>query len=261
MKTMRIKTMHISTMVAASLILTSGALPAAAANLFDTPAKTIHLPLPADPANPTDKAQLSCFYFPRFMVKEVDLGEVGAEQLSIVPVATGAGAKKPVCKRENVDGEKVVSAEDWGGYFWGAKGNYVFFSSEDGWNGGMGFAVFDLDAKKLFEDTAKTWHSIQVVEGGATLRYQRVYEAPCSIKGEDGEGCWSQIQKDTGLADTPAPDCTAPYEAEQRRTPNLAQQVLNDPTVFDYDVSVTLGAPGHMTKPASDKVLNCRPAE
>ncbi len=258
---MRIATTRIMTILAASLLAGAGAWSAAAANLFDSPTKTIHLPLPADPANPTDKAQLSCFYFPRFMVKEVDLGEVGAEQLSIVPVASGAGAKKPVCQRDNVDGEKVVPAEDWSGYFWGAKGNYIFFSAGDGWNGGMGFAVFDTGARKLFEDTAKKWHSIQAAGSGAALRYQRVYEAPCSIKGEDGEGCWSQIQKDTGLARTPAPDCTAPYEAEQRRTPNLAQQVLNDPTVFDYEVSVSLGAGGQTIRPASDKIANCRPAE
>ena len=57
------------------------------------------------------------------------------------------------------------------------------------------------------------------------------------------------------------PDCTAPYEAEQRRTPNLAQQVLNDPTVIDYEAAVALSAGGHATKPTTQKVLNCRPAE
>ena len=181
----------------------------AADGLFDAPIKLVRLPLPADPANPQAKAQLSCFYFPRFMIKEVDLGELGAEQLSVIPVAQGA--KRPVCKRENIDGEIVIPGDEWSGYFWGVKGGYVFFSAEDGWNGGMGFAVFDMNGKKLFEDAAKTWHSIQAVGPGATLRYQRVYEAPCSLKGEDGTGCWQQIQKDTGLASASAPDCAATY--------------------------------------------------
>ena len=232
----------------------------AADGLFDAPIKLVRLPLPAEPSNPQAKAQLSCFYFPRFMVKEVDLGELGAEQLSVIPVAQGA--KRPVCKRENIDGEIVIPGDEWSGYFWGVKGGYVFFSAEDGWNGGMGFAVFDMNGKKLFEDAAKTWHSIQAVGPGATLRYQRVYEAPCSLKGEDGAGCWQQIQKDTGLASASAPDCTDAYEAEQRRTPTLAQQVLSDPTVFDYEVAVALGPPGHTTKPAAgNKILACRPAE
>ena len=240
--------------------LALAALPAAAqaSGLFDTPIKLVRLPLPADPANPQAKAQLSCFYFAHFMVKEVDLGEPGAEQLSILPIV--AGAKRPVCKRENADGELVVQGEDWSGYFWGAKGGYIFFSAEDGWNGGMGFAVFDADAKKLFEDAAKTWHSIQATGSAVTLRYLRVYEAPCSIKSDDGAGCWQQIQKDTALT-AAMPDCTAPYEAEQRRTPNLAQQVLNDPTVIDYEAAVALSAGGHATKPTTQKVLNCRPAE
>ena len=245
-----------------SLVLFLLALPCpvrAADSLFDAPIKLVRLPLPADPANPQAKAQLSCFYFPRFMVKEVDLGELGSEQLSITPVAQGA--KRPVCKRENIDSEIVIPGDEWSGYFWGVKGGYVFFSAEDGWNGGMGFAVFDMNAKKLFEDTAKTWHSIQAVGPGATLRYQRVYEAPCSLKGEDGAGCWQQIQQDTGLAHAIEPDCSAAYEAEQRRTPTLAQQVLTDPTVFDYEVAVSLGPPGHTIKPAGDKILACRPAE
>jgi hypothetical protein len=252
--------MRIRLLLLAAALTLAGAMPAAeGANLFDAPAKVIHLPLSADPANPQAKAQLSCFYYPHFMVKEVDLGELGAEQLSLIPVAPGA--KPPVCQKENLNNEIVISGDDWSGYFWGVKGNYVLFTAEDGWNDGMGFAVFNTDAKKIFEDVAKTWHSLQAANSGLSMRYERVYEAPCSIKGEDGQGCWAQIQKDTGLTNTAVPDCTATYQAEQQRTPNLAQQVLNDPTVFDYNVSAVVSSTMHMTKPVSGKVLNCRPAE
>ncbi len=231
----------------------------AAAGLFDAPGKLVRLPLAADPANPQAKAQLSCFYYPHFMVKEVDLGELGSEQLSIIPIASGQ--KKPACRRENAPEEKIVSPDNWSGYFWGVKGGYVFFSAEDGWNGGMGFAVFTaVDVKKILEDAAKTWRSIQLIPaGGITMRYQRVYEAACSLLA-DGETCWQQIEQDTALS-AAAPDCTATYAAEQARTPAFATQVLGDPTVFDYDVSVAIVAGAVKKTPVSNKVLNCRPAD
>ncbi len=196
----------------------------AAPVLFDTPAKILRLPLAGDPVNPGAKAQLSCFYYPHFMVKEVDLGELGSEQLSLIPIA--ASQKKPTCVRANAPAEKVVSPDDWTGYFWGVKGSYVFFSAEDGWNGGMGFAIFAAgEAKKIFEDAAKTWRSIKLTSGGLTMRYQRVFGASCSLLA-DRAACWKQIGQDTGIAGTNAPDCTAAYALEQKRTPAFATQVL-----------------------------------
>ena len=55
------------------------------------------------------------------------------------------------------------------------KGDYVFFTSGDGVNGAMPFAVFGTDAKKLFDDTLLgEFHSIMYIANGAlTLRYQR----------------------------------------------------------------------------------------
>jgi hypothetical protein len=227
--------------------------------LFDTPAKILRLPLAGDPANPGAKAQLSCFYYPHFMVKEVDLGELGAEQLSLIPIA--AGQKKPTCVRANVPTEMVVSPDDWTGYFWGVKGSYVFFSAGDGWNGGMGFVIFAAgEAKKIFEDAAKTWRSIKLTASGLSMRYQRVYEAPCSLLA-DQAACWKQIGQDTGITDANAPDCTAAYALEQKRTPAFATQVLSDPTVFDYDVTTAIIATAIKATPDSGKVLNCRPAD
>ena len=149
----RIRAALIVVVVSASLACPSRAR--ASAGLFDAPTKSVRLPLPSDPANPQAKAQLSCFYYPHFMVKQVDLGELGAQQLSMVAIASGQ--KRPGCKRENSPDEKVISSDDWSGYFWGVKGGYVFFSAEDGWNSGMGFAVFTAaETKKIFEDVAKT---------------------------------------------------------------------------------------------------------
>jgi hypothetical protein len=247
----------LAAVILASLACLSGAR--ASAGLFDAPTKLVRLPLPADPANPEAKAQLSCFYFPHFMVKEVDLGEIGAEQLSLTPIASGQ--EEPACRSENSTGEKIVSSDDWSGYFWGVKGGYVFFGAEDGWNGGTGFAVFSAaDAKKVFEDAAKTWASIERTAAGLTMRYQRIYGASCSLRSDEA-ACWQQIKRDTGLSAASAPDCAATYAAEQKRTPAFAQQVLADPSVFDYDVRVTIDAGAAKIVPVSGKALACRPAE
>src|SRR5262245_23238345 len=96
---------------------------------FDPPLKTQKLTLPANEVG--YKPKLTCRYYARFMVKEVDEGEVGAAQLSIVPIAA---ASKPACQRKNVAGEKVVNPKDWSGYFKGVKGDYVFFDADDGVN-------------------------------------------------------------------------------------------------------------------------------
>jgi len=230
----------------------------AAPALYDKPARVQHLPLPADPQNPQAKPVLSCFYFRHFMVKEVDLGELGAEQLSILPIE--AGHQAPVCRRDNAADEKLVSPDDWSGYFDGVKGDYVFFSAEDGWNDGMGFAVFTAaDAKKVFEDVAKKWRSIVLMPSGIAMRYQRVYGAKCSLQA-DKPGCWQQIERDTGLHGA-APDCTAAYVAEEKRTPTMVQGVIDDPTIVDYEAAASIGPGGSTIAPVTGKAIACRPSE
>jgi hypothetical protein len=246
-------------LVAAPAWLASSSGTAAAATaLYDKPAKVQHLPLPSDPQNPQAKTELSCIYFRHFMVKEVDLGEKGADQLSILPLA--AGLPMPVCRRENAADEKVVSPNDWSGYFDGVKGSYVFFSADDGWNDGMGFAVFAAaDAKKLFDDVAKKWRSIALTPSGIAMRYERVYGATCSLQA-DRAGCWRKIKQDTGLEGA-APDCTAAYKLEEKRTPTMVQSVIDDPTVIDYEAVASIDASGVKIAPVTGKAMACRPSE
>jgi hypothetical protein len=220
---------------------------------YDKPVKTVRLPLPRDPQNPTDKTELTCVYYPHFMVKQIDLGEEGASQLSIVPGAA------PACQRANIASEITIKSEDWSGYLGGAKGNYVFFTAEDGWNGGQGFALFTSDGKKLFDDTTKSWSAIDLAPTGATLRYVRVYQAKCSLASADA-ACWDTIKADTGITDAKAPDCMALYRAEQKRTPKEAKEVLTDPTVIDYAVTTTITGRDHKTV-ASGNALRCRPGD
>jgi len=243
--------------IAACIVLSAGTA-VAAQGLYDKPARVQHLPLPADPQNPQAKPVLSCFYFRHFMVKEVDLGEPGAEQLSILSIE--AGQQAPVCRRDNATDEKLVSPDDWSGYFDGVKGGYVFFSAEDGWNDGMGFAVFTAaDVKKVFEDVAKKWRSITLTPSGIAMRYERVYGAKCSLQA-DKTGCWQQIERDTGLHGA-APDCAAAYVAEEKRTPTMVQGVIDDPTIVDYEAAASVGPGGSSIAPVTGNAIRCRPSE
>jgi hypothetical protein len=240
--------------VAIMAVLYTPAFAAGEASLFDKPVKVVQVPLPRDPGNPQARPEISCSYYPHFAIKEIDLGEPGAGRLSIL--STG----RSTCRRDVARSEKVVSADDWTGYFKGVKGGYIFFDADDGWNDGMGFAVFTADARKEFEDTAKKWKSVEATPSSLTLHYERVWEAPCSLQA-GGSACWQHIRHDTGLTDASPPDCRSAYQREQKRTPKFARQVLSDPTVIDYDVIATIDAMEHKIVPASGKALRCRPAE
>jgi hypothetical protein len=231
---------------------------------FDKPLKVVHVPLPHDPDNPQAKPEVRCSYFRGFAVKEIDTGEVDADQLSILD-----GENYP-CRKENTANEKVVASYDWSGYFAGALGDYVFFNAGDGWNGGLGFAVFTHSGKKLFDDVAKDWSGIYLTALPApagiasnraiALRYIRVYGAPCSLANAQAGACWQRIQHDTGLKGS-APDCKALYAKEQRRTPKLAKEVLDDPTVIEYDAATTIAANGVHITAVQHAPLTCAPAE
>jgi hypothetical protein len=98
--------------------------------------------------------RVSCFYYRDFLVKEIDLGEVGAAQLSVLPY--DAKGPRPKCHRANAANERVVSAKDWAGYFRSVQGRLVLFDAEDGWEAGsLGFAAFSADTgRKIFDDAA-----------------------------------------------------------------------------------------------------------
>lgn len=227
---------------ALGVTLAAAAWAADPAGLFDKPLREEHVPI----ANPQAQSEVTCATYPGFMVKQVDMGEVGAEQLSILPLAKGA---KPACKRENAKGELVVPPDAWGGYFKGAKGQFVFFDADDGWNGGMGFAVFNAaDGAKLYESAAQRFVSIDQPQGSEQirLRFDRLYQAPCSLRADE-TGCWQIIRQATGLAAAPPPDCRASYEAEEKRLPDRLKEVDADPSVVEYRIEVML-APGQPPK-------------
>jgi hypothetical protein len=248
----------------ASAICVAGASAKDATPFFDKPLKVVRVKLPPDPDNPQSKPEVRCSYYPGFAVKEIDLGEEGDFQLSIVQ------GEDFQCRKQNASNEKIIASRDWSGYFAGVYRDYIFFDADDGWNDGMGFAVFNREGRKLFEDVAKDWAGISLIavpgptgvasRRALALRYRRVYEAKCSLAGAHPAECWQTIQRETGLTGA-APECMALYAKEQKRTPREAKQVLDDPTVIDYDVATTLAANGvHMTQ-VQQTPLKCRPAE
>ena len=249
----------------------------AAPSVFDRPLKTQTLTLPANKDGA--KPKLTCSIYAHFMVKQVDEGEVGAAQLSIVPLAADA---KPVCQRKNVPGEKVVNPGDWSGYVKGVKGDYVFFDADDGVNGGLGFAIVAAaTAKKLFEDSALgNLKSVTLSGDTLTIRYARSFSGECSIPHE-GASCWSKIAAAAGQASAKQPDCAAGYlkaknemakgrcEADKKAGPACMAAALKEldrqkwdeaPSVIVYDAETVLGPSGATTRPLGAPTA-CHPSD
>ena len=223
--------MHTSRMALAVLVAAAVAC-SANASAYDTPLRTQVVKLPAEPANPQAKPKRTCTYYPGFVVKEIDMGEVGALDLSI----TAVHGEAPKCGQD-IAHEVNIDPETWSGYFKGAKGDFAFFDGEDGWNGGMPFAVFSgKTGHKLFSDTRKgdTYEAIEAGNGTLAIHYRRVWLAPCSLM-TDAKGCWKKIVAATSLAESARPDCAAAYHKEMERTPKFAGDIPAMAGVISYE--------------------------
>ena len=264
------------TLVAIAVILLGSVRAQAADSVFDPPLniKTQLFPETKD----AGKTTLTCGYYPHFMVKQIDEGEVGAFQLSIVPVTGGVN---PPCQRDNLPTEKVVKPDDWSGYFKGVKGDFVFFDAEDGVNGGLGFAVFTTGAGKLFEDSAMGNLESATLDGGTLiLRYTRVFAGECSDPLE-GAKCWERIAAAAGIDKSAKPDCAAGYakikndnaksycDQDNDKSPECIATHLKEfdvqhwdeaPSMVTYRVETMLGAGKPAVKTLS-VALSCGPAD
>ena len=254
------------------------------AGTFDKPVSTRVVdwgPSRSNPAgrNPKDqtRAKVTCYYFSGFMVKEVDMGEKGAERLALVPIRKH---EPHTCSRLRDVGEKDINSDDWSGYFMGVKGRLVFFSADDGWNGGVGFAVFDIKSgKKVFDDVALGDLDFPDAGGSdVSVRYTRVVDGGCVIPKEQA-ACWEKIQQRFALNRAAAPDCKAGYEKSAEamakgrcqaqdddnaeclaKEISLARQQSNDASsIIAYPVEVTLGT-NVSIKPAGGD-LRCWPSD
>ncbi len=202
------------------------------ATAFDPPVSVDNVDLPANKDNPDARPAVNCYRFKGFAVKEVDLGEVGAEKLAFM-------SENGTCEREGAD-EKPVK-DPVAGYFLGAKGNLVFFQAADGMNGGMPFVVFDATSgRKLFEDAFEgaDFDKIEVDGTKVTLDYTRTFSADCSLYLDPGKACADKIKSATGIS-TGLPDCAAAYDEEKKRTPDYAKEIQELPSVIAYPVTLT----------------------
>ncbi|MBP1860964.1 hypothetical protein [Rhizobium herbae] len=214
----------------------------AAADPFDKPIAVDIVKLPADPDNPSAEPKITCRRYRDFMVKEVDLGEVGAETLALM-------AQDAACGREG-SGERVIR-DDTAGYFLGVAGRFVFFRAADGWNGGLSFVVYDgKTAMKLFADSLAidSLSSINAGDDRLSLQFHRNFTSSCSLYAAP-QPCAKQIGTDTGLDRTRIPDCAAAYEAEMKRTPDYAEAIKALPSVIEYPVELRWAANGATVTP------------
>jgi len=197
------------------------------------------------------------------MVKEQnDPGEKGAELIALAPVLPG---HLPKCLQALQPGEKEFrewSAESkrflgWNGYFAGVKHDLVFLERPDGdENSGMPFTAFESDAQtKFFEDSVllraggeRQLNFLSAPGNRIILRYLRVASAECSIP-KSGEACWSKLQQQTGLMQSPMPRCSD-YEGKEAGTAA---------SVIAYPVEVSL-YPKPSTHPLGGPV-RCYPTE
>jgi hypothetical protein len=136
-----------------------------AATAFDKPAKVEVVKLDVS-------EKLTCTYYNGWAAKEIDAGEKGAARLSFVRYSIPTS--RPPCVKAAAANEKIL--DDWSGYFIGAVGDLAVFSSDDGWNGGEGFAIYDTSSgRKVFSDVAVGDLKIEA----RTIAYKRVVALDC----------------------------------------------------------------------------------
>lgn len=247
------------------------------AESFDKPLAKKTIDLGLSQSSPKTHAKVTCYFYSGFMVKEVDLGEKGADRLSILPIAKGAPL---TCTRARGKSEKVIDPKEWSGYFKGAKNNFVFFDADDGVNGGLGFAVYDArTVAKVFEDSASgPIEFLTSADQPLSMQYVRVLDGECAVP-RDKVSCWESIKKKIGSDDFPMPDCEKGYEenaqnlakgrcdAQSPREPDCLNKELklvrdqwsDASSIISYPVAVTLGT-NPVIKPVAGPV-KCWPAD
>lgn len=257
---MRTKVVSLGLLVVASTAVfmqASGQIARPQASPFDRPVRTVKVDLgPSQFYEPKRKVRntLTCYYYPLFVVKELDEGEKGAEWGAIVPIVAG---NPPQCKQNQEKGEIRFDQGQWEGYFSGVVGNYVFEDAADGLNGSLAFLIVDaMTGKNLIEDEAEriyrmkdgrlVWEGERLrierpARGAPVLTYIRGFFAKCSIY-KDGAACWEKIRAATGLPKMPIPKCSGEYKDDP-----------GDPSVIFYPVRVAL-EPNPEAKPTSGPV-------
>ena len=271
-------------------LLAAAAVPANAADdrsnppPFDPPLASRTVLLGQSDATAGEKREVRCYTFAHLMVKEIDAGEIGDEQISILPLRDGMA--QPACQETNLPDEVVIPVETWSGYFLGVKGDNVFLTAEDGVNTGIGFAVFrGASNAPFFQDAVKfdgdklLFATVEAEADGLRLRFNRVYSADCSVP-VAGAACWAHIAAETHLPPAPAPDCAGGYARAKRELAEARCEAESHPgdaacikaelarikdwdrtpSVIGYDVTA-LVRPGATTISPAAGVVACWPSD
>jgi hypothetical protein len=195
------------------------------------------------PDNPA-RIQLSCYYYPAFMVKEQN--NPGLKAVRWVTTKPVASEDLPACRLAHDSTERFMAKEWWS--FEGVKGSLLFLKAADGDdNGGMPFRILDLKTgEKIFEDSA-WWNGhlefVRTADETVSLRYLRVVGGDCSIP-KDGMSCWSKFRRRYGLAIATMPKCTG-YRHEGEREwvvgdEGVPPDEIETPSAIAYPVVATL---------------------
>lgn len=219
---------------------------------FDVPTKVDVVKLPVEQGAEDAAPAITCSRYADFMVKEVDKGDLGADKLALLP-------KDAPCE-ETTAGEIIIK-DDTAGYYMEAKGNYVFFTGSDGYNGGMPFVVIDAKTQKsLFDDSFSLDEDVKTatVEGSKlTLGFKRVYTADCSLY-EDKDGCSDKVKAATGLGkDVALPDCKPAYDAYIKENADEASDAKADPSVIIYEATLVFDGSKPVVTPVTGTAAAC----
>jgi hypothetical protein len=219
----------------------------ASAESFDKPVRKTVVDLGRSPylmPNNHSRIDLSCFYYPDFMVKELNNpGLKGVRWVTITPVIN---KDQPACRLAHASTERFMAKEWWS--FEGVKGSLMFLEAADGDdNGGMPFRVLDMTTgKKIFEDSA-WWNDHlkfdRAPDGSISLRYFRVVGGDCSIP-KDGMSCWSKFSRHYGLLPATVPKCVG-YRHEGDKEwvvgdPGVPPDEITTPSAVAYPVAVEI---------------------
>lgn len=180
------------------------------------------------------RVKLTCFVYPKFMVKQVgDPGYKGAFMLRVVPMTPG---KTPACTTRRGHGEKTFGGGDY--YFAGVWRSLMFLVAEGGDGGELYRVVNSGDMHTLFKDlvwvgTHGELGELRSIEGNdrnVTLTYTRVFPGTCSVP-IHGIQCWDKFKQELGLPAAPIPKCRNDFEGIDQG---------DIPSVIAYPVEVHL---------------------
>jgi hypothetical protein len=234
-------------LIAAAVFGYSTSTPASSAESFDKPVRKTVVNLGRSPyLMPNDPAriQLSCYYYPDFVIKELsNPGLKGVRWVTMTPAIKGG---LPTCRLAHASTERFVAKEWWA--FEGVKGSLLFLEAADGDdNGGMPFRIIDSKTgKKIFEDSA-WWNGhlefMPAPDGNMSLRYLRVVGGDCSIP-KDGTSCWSKFRRRYGLTSATVPECTGYRHGGDKESgvsdEGLPPHDINTASAIAYPVLVKL---------------------